>query len=47
MADNGPDRAPSGLSPRQEEWFASGKASLERDTGKTLEEWVVIARTCP
>ena len=23
------------------------QASLERDTGKTLDEWVAIARTCP
>ena len=23
------------------------QASLERDTGKTLAEWVAIARTCP
>ncbi len=38
---------PSGLSPRQEKWFASVRASLERDTGKTLEEWVAIAKTCP
>jgi len=38
---------PSGLSPRQEKWFASVQASLERDTGKTLAEWVAIARTCP
>ncbi|MDB5462808.1 MAG: hypothetical protein JWP23_1197, partial [Phenylobacterium sp.] len=37
----------TGLSPRQEKWFASVKASLERDTGKTLDEWVAIARTCP
>jgi len=38
---------PTGLSPRQQKWFASVKASLERDTGKTLEEWIAIARTCP
>ncbi|HEV7384884.1 MAG TPA: DUF4287 domain-containing protein [Phenylobacterium sp.] len=47
MAESGSGRGPSGLTPRQEKWFASVKASLERDTGKTLEEWVVIARTCP
>ena len=41
------DGGPSGLTPRQQKWFASVKASLERDTGKTLEEWAVIARTCP
>lgn len=38
---------PAGLSPRQEKWFASVRASLERDTGKTLDAWVAIARTCP
>ena len=37
----------TGLTPRQQKWFASVKASLERDTGKTLDEWVAIARTCP
>jgi predicted transport protein len=35
------------LSPRQEKWFASVVASLERDTGRSLDEWVAIARTCP
>jgi hypothetical protein len=41
------DGGPSGLTPRQQKWFASVKASLERDTGKTLEAWAAIARTCP
>src|SRR3569623_3840274 len=40
-------KAPSGLTERQQKWFASVQASLERDTGKTLDEWVAIARTCP
>ena len=35
------------LTERQRKWFASVQASLERDTGKTLAEWVAIARTCP
>ena len=35
------------LTPRQEKWFASVQAGLERDTGRTLAEWVAIARTCP
>lgn len=39
--------SPGGLSPRQQKWFASVKASLERDTGKTLEEWIEIAKACP
>lgn len=38
---------PGGLTERQRKWFASVQASLERDTGKTLDEWVAIARTCP
>jgi hypothetical protein len=35
------------LTERQRKWFASVRASLERDTGKSLAEWVEIARTCP
>jgi hypothetical protein len=35
------------LTERQEKWFASVHAGLERDTGKTLAEWVTIARACP
>ncbi|HZZ32856.1 MAG TPA: DUF4287 domain-containing protein [Phenylobacterium sp.] len=38
---------PTGLTERQQKWFASVQASLERDTGKSLDEWVTIARTCP
>jgi hypothetical protein len=43
----GMSNAPSGLTERQQKWFASVQASLERDTGKTIDEWVAIARTCP
>lgn len=35
------------LTGRQKKWFASVQASLERDTGRALAEWVAIARTCP
>jgi len=35
------------LTMRQAKWFASVRASLERETGKTLAEWAAIARTCP
>lgn len=35
------------LSPRQQKYFATLKAGLERDTGKTLDEWAKIARKCP
>ena len=35
------------LTERQKKWFASVQASMERDTGKTIDEWVAIARTTP
>jgi hypothetical protein len=35
------------LTERQRKYFASMRASLERDTGKSLQEWAQIARTCP
>jgi hypothetical protein len=35
------------LTARQTKYFASLRASLERDTDKTLAQWVAIARTCP
>jgi hypothetical protein len=35
------------LTDRQQKWFATIRAGLERDTGKSLEAWVAIARTCP
>lgn len=38
---------PQGLTERQKKWFASVEASLQRDTGKTIEAWVAIAKTCP
>jgi Domain of unknown function (DUF4287) len=42
MSDN-----PASMTARQEKWFASILESMERETGKTLDEWVAIARTCP
>lgn len=39
--------APEHLTERQKKWFASVKEGLARDTGKSLEDWVAIARTCP
>lgn len=35
------------LTERQAKWFASVREGLKRDTGKTLEQWAVIARKCP
>jgi Domain of unknown function (DUF4287)/Domain of unknown function (DUF5655) len=35
------------LTDRQQKWFATIRAGLERDTGKSMDEWVAIVRTCP
>lgn len=36
------------LTPRQQAWFASVKASLERDTGKPVGDWIeIVKRDCP
>jgi hypothetical protein len=35
------------LTAQQRKWFASVRSGLERETGKSLAEWVEIARTCP
>jgi Domain of unknown function (DUF4287)/Domain of unknown function (DUF5655) len=37
----------SNLTERQAKYFASLRASLKAATGKELDEWVAIARTCP
>jgi hypothetical protein len=42
-----PTLPPPHLTERQQKWFASVRAGLERNTGKTMDEWVAIARTCP
>jgi hypothetical protein len=35
------------LTERQAKYFASLRATLERDTGKPMAEWIDIARACP
>jgi len=35
------------LTPQQRKWFASVRDGLERETGRSLVDWVAIARTCP
>lgn len=35
------------LTDRQKKWFASVQEGLERETGKSLEDWVAIAKSCP
>jgi hypothetical protein len=39
--------ADANLTERQQKWFATIRQGLERDTGRTMAEWVAIARTCP
>jgi hypothetical protein len=42
------DTKPQGLTEQQQKWFASVKANLARETGKTLDEWVeIVRRDCP
>lgn len=38
------DTKPQGLTEQQRKWFASVKANLERETGKTFDDWVEIVR---
>jgi hypothetical protein len=35
------------LTEQQRKWFASIREGLHRDTGRSLEDWVAIAKTCP
>jgi hypothetical protein len=35
------------LTEQQRKWMASVRASLEASTGRSLAEWIEIARTCP
>lgn len=32
---------------RQVKWFATAKANIEADTGRSMAEWAEVARTCP
>jgi hypothetical protein len=38
---------PSGLTERQLKWINTVKANLKAKTGKSIEEWVAIAKRCP
>ena len=42
-----PKIAPANMTEQQRKWFASVRDSLQRETGKTLAEWVAIAKKCP
>lgn len=39
--------APETMTARQQAWMARVKENLVKQTGRTLEEWAVIARGCP
>lgn len=38
---------PKYVTPKQANWFAKVRQGLEQETGKSLEEWIEIARACP
>lgn len=38
------DTKPQGLTEQQQKWFVTLRANLERETGKTLDQWVEIVR---
>lgn len=40
-------KAAAVMSARTQKWMESVAASLQRDTGKKLAQWVKIAKTCP
>ena len=42
-----PDWNPASLTEQQRKWFASLREGLERETGRSLEAWAELARTCP
>ena len=35
------------MSEWQRKWFATGLANIEKRTGRSIDQWVAIARTCP
>jgi hypothetical protein len=37
----------AGLTEQQRKWFASVRANLEAETGRTLQDWTELARACP
>jgi len=42
-----PGKTLANLTEQQQKWFTAVREGLPRETGKTLAEWVAIARTCP
>jgi hypothetical protein len=42
-----PKTTSENLTDQQRKWFVSIREGLQRETGKSLAEWIAIARTCP
>ena len=42
-----PKNAPQNMTERQQKWHASVRDGLQKETGKSLAEWVAIAKKCP
>jgi len=42
-----PKIAPQNMTERQRKWHASVRDGLQKETGKSLAEWVAIAKKCP
>jgi len=38
---------PKYVTPKQANWFAKVREGIEADTGKSMDEWVLIAKSCP
>jgi len=38
---------PKYVTSKQANWFAKVQQGIEKDTGKTMDEWVEIAKSCP
>jgi hypothetical protein len=41
------DKAGATLTAQQQQWFATVRANLEAETGRTLDAWIAIAKSCP
>ena len=42
-----PNMPDPNMSEWQRKYFETGRANLEKRTGRSMDEWVAIARTCP
>jgi len=42
-----PDKSTLGMTDRQKKWFATVQANFEAQTGRPMEAWLEILKTCP